>query len=96
MVRLLTCLLITGCLATGVTIESAQAQPGKAGQSGVTFGGGIPGGQNPSPAQPLPPKRPVDVGPGTTGQSGVTFGGGVPGGQDPGPAQPSAPTKKKQ
>jgi hypothetical protein len=94
--RLFACLLIVGCLATGIATGPVQAQPGKSGKSGVTFGGGVPGGQDPGPAQPLPPNRPADVGPGTTGQSGVTFGGGVPGGQDPGPTQPSVPTKKKQ
>jgi hypothetical protein len=77
------------CLATG----AAQAGPNS--KSGVTFGGGVPGGGNPGPALPSSSHIPQGVGPGNTGNSGVTFGGGVPAGQSPGPAVPSSPTKKK-
>ena len=40
-------------------VGPALAKPGNTGKSGVTFGGGIPGGTGtPGPALPTPPKKP--------------------------------------
>ena len=37
----------------------AVAKPGQTGKSGVTFGGGVPGGGAPGPAQPTRPTQPT-------------------------------------
>jgi len=90
--------LSAGALVLVAASVSALAGPGKAGHSGVTFQGGVPGTGTPGPALPTRPTQPTPpangLGPGSTGNSDVTFGGGVPGGFTPGPALPS-PSKKK-
>lgn len=45
-------------LAVGVA-GPALAKPGDTGKSGVTFGGGVPGGGSPGPAQPTRPTQPA-------------------------------------
>lgn len=45
-------------VAFGVT-GPALAKPGNTGKSGVTFGGGIPGGGTAGPAQPTRPTQPA-------------------------------------
>jgi hypothetical protein len=90
--------LSTGALVMVATSVPVPAGPGKTGQSGVTFQGGVPGGGTPGPALPTRPTQPTPpangLGPGYAGNSDVTFGGGVPGGFTPGPALPS-PSQKK-
>lgn len=45
-------------VAVGVS-GPALAKPGNTGKSGVTFGGGIPGGGTAGPAQPTRPTQPA-------------------------------------
>ena len=50
-------------LASGLVVAFAGsgialANPGQSGKSGVTFGGGVPGGGTPGPAAPTRPTHP--------------------------------------
>lgn len=51
-------LLATGLVLAFASSGAALANPGTTGKSGVTFGGGVPGGGTPGPAEPTRPTQP--------------------------------------
>jgi hypothetical protein len=84
--------LLGTAVLTGTLAAPALANPGNSGNSGVTFGGGKPGGFAPAPALPAPSNNSAFADPVNRGKSGGDFGGGKPGGGSPGQAVPSAPS----
>ena len=53
-------LMISAALLVPIAASGhAVAKPGQTGKSGVTFGGGVPGGGTPGPAQPTRPTQPT-------------------------------------
>lgn len=51
--------VIGGAILSLAIVGYAAANPGQSGKSGVTFGGGVPGGGTPGPAQPTRPTQPT-------------------------------------